>query len=172
MDLSVPFSILNPPPILDSSKLKEFADNNLKFDKNGRKFSKPLENTVGKGEIYLQQCFQKTCAANTKKTGLVRDRVNEKFKSDENIFRNFIECHMMTQTKPGRATAPPCIFFYNNYARSENSSLGEIVCWCFHQIILPFIDPEKKAFENMVGKDDNAGNQQFLLYPLKENGII
>ena len=37
--------------ILDSSKLKEFADANFKFDENGRKFSKRVENTVGKGEI-------------------------------------------------------------------------------------------------------------------------
>ena len=36
-------------PITDSSKLKEFADNNFKFDENGRKFSKSVENTVGKG---------------------------------------------------------------------------------------------------------------------------
>ena len=34
--------------ILDSSKLKEFADDNFKFDENGRKFLKPVENTVGK----------------------------------------------------------------------------------------------------------------------------
>ena len=40
------------------------------FDKNGRKLSKRVENTVGKGEIacYEQfllflQCFQKTCPA-------------------------------------------------------------------------------------------------------------
>ena len=37
--------------ILDSSKLKEFADNDFKFDENGRKLSKQVENTVGKGEI-------------------------------------------------------------------------------------------------------------------------
>ena len=37
--------------ILDSSKLKKFADDNFKFDKNGRKLSKQVENTVGKGEI-------------------------------------------------------------------------------------------------------------------------
>ena len=54
--------------ILDSSKLKEFADNNFKFDGNGRKLSKQVENIVGKGEIahYEQflifpQCFQKAC---------------------------------------------------------------------------------------------------------------
>ena len=37
--------------ILDSSKMKAFADDNFKFDENGRKLSKPVENTVGKGEI-------------------------------------------------------------------------------------------------------------------------
>ena len=37
--------------ISDASKLKEFADDNFKFDENDRKFSKPVENTVGKGEI-------------------------------------------------------------------------------------------------------------------------
>ena len=34
--------------ILNSSKLKEFADDNFKFDENGRKLSKWEENTVGK----------------------------------------------------------------------------------------------------------------------------
>ena len=54
--------------ILDSSKLEEFAYDNFKFDENGRKLSKQVENTVGKGEIacYEQfilfpQCFQKAC---------------------------------------------------------------------------------------------------------------
>ena len=58
--------------ILDSSKLKEFEDDNFTFDESGRKFSKWVENTVGKGEIarYEQfipfpQCFQKTCTADT-----------------------------------------------------------------------------------------------------------
>ena len=36
---------------LASSKLKEFADINFKFDENGGKFSEKIENTVGKGEI-------------------------------------------------------------------------------------------------------------------------
>ena len=41
---------------LPSSKLKEFADHPFKFDENGRKFSKRLENNVGKGEIaHLEQ---------------------------------------------------------------------------------------------------------------------
>ena len=50
----------------------KFADDNFEFDENGRKFSKRVENTVGKGEIarYEQfllfpQYFQKTCPADT-----------------------------------------------------------------------------------------------------------
>ena len=57
--------------ILDSSKLKEFADDNFRFDENGGKLSRRVENTVGKGEIacYEQfllfpQYFQMTCTAN------------------------------------------------------------------------------------------------------------
>ena len=66
---------LNPFPnnkLLDASKLKEFADDNFKLIENGRKLSKQVENTVGKGEIarYEQfllfpQCFLKTCTADT-----------------------------------------------------------------------------------------------------------
>ena len=69
--------------ILDSSKLKEFADDNFKFDDNGRESSKSVENTVGKGEIarYEQfllfpKCFQRTLSADTQKPGLVWERVN------------------------------------------------------------------------------------------------
>ena len=68
-------AIIYPFPkrqILDSSKLKEFADDNFKFDENGRKFSKRVENTVEKGEIARYEqfllfplCFQKTCIADT-----------------------------------------------------------------------------------------------------------
>ena len=39
--------------ILNSSKLKVFADNNFKLEGNGRKFSKRVENTVEKAEICL-----------------------------------------------------------------------------------------------------------------------
>ena len=51
-------------------KTHEFEEDNFKFVENGRKFSKRIDNTVGKGEIahYEQfllfpQCFQKTCTA-------------------------------------------------------------------------------------------------------------
>ena len=58
--------------ILDSSKLKVFADDKFKFDECGRKFSKRVDNTVGKGEIardeqflLFPKCFQKTWIADT-----------------------------------------------------------------------------------------------------------
>ena len=44
--------------------MKEFADDNFKFNENGRKLSKWVENTVGKGEnaryeqfLLFPQCF-------------------------------------------------------------------------------------------------------------------
>ena len=54
------------------------ADNNFKFDKNGRKLSKWDENTVGKGRIarneqffLLPQCFQKACFPGASKCVIV-----------------------------------------------------------------------------------------------------
>ena len=50
----------NPLPddkILDSSKLKDFADDNFKFDENSRKLFKPVENTLGRGEIACYEQF-------------------------------------------------------------------------------------------------------------------
>ena len=51
---------------------KQLQTDNFKFGENGRKFSIRVENTVGKGEIacyeqflLFQQCFQKTCTADT-----------------------------------------------------------------------------------------------------------
>ena len=43
--------------ISDLSKLKQFADENFKFDENGENFSNRLENTVGKGEIARYEQF-------------------------------------------------------------------------------------------------------------------
>ena len=82
-----PGVMFNPLPdnkILDSSKLKEFADNNFKFDENGRKLPKRVENTVGKGEIacYKQfllfpQCFQKACFPGASKGVIVWEWVKQ-----------------------------------------------------------------------------------------------
>ena len=37
--------------------MKDFADDNFKFDENGRKVSKRVENTEGKEEIVLYEKF-------------------------------------------------------------------------------------------------------------------
>ena len=69
--------------MLDSSKVKEFADDNFRFDENGRNFSKWVENTVGKGEIacskqflLFPQCFQKACFPGASKSVIVWEWVN------------------------------------------------------------------------------------------------
>ena len=66
--------------------MKDFADDNFKFDENGRKLFKPVENTVGKGEIarYKQfllfsQCFQKACFQGASKGVIVWEWVNSSF---------------------------------------------------------------------------------------------
>ena len=52
--------------------MKKFADDNFRFDNNGRKYSKQVENAVRKGEIarieqflLFPHCFQKSCTAHT-----------------------------------------------------------------------------------------------------------
>ena len=62
---------------------EEFADDNFKFDQNGRKLSIRVESTVGKGEIarYKQfllfpRCFQKTCFPGVSKGVIVREWVD------------------------------------------------------------------------------------------------
>ena len=58
--MNIGLACFNPLPdnkFLDSSKLKEFADDNFKFDENGRKLSKRVENTVGKGDIVRYEQF-------------------------------------------------------------------------------------------------------------------
>ena len=45
--------------ILDPSKLKEFADDDFKFEEIDKNFSKCLENTVGKEEIACYSVFRR-----------------------------------------------------------------------------------------------------------------
>ena len=65
------------------SKLEQSAEDNFEFDDNTSKFSKRVENTVGKGEIarYEQfllfpQCFQKACFPGVSKGVIVWEWVN------------------------------------------------------------------------------------------------
>ena len=88
LDYKVLFLPITRRQISDPSKLKEFADNNFKFDDNGRKLSKWVKNTVGKGEIarYKQfllfpQCFQKACFPGVSNCVLVWEWVNNREKN-------------------------------------------------------------------------------------------
>ena len=63
--------------------MKEFADDNFKLDENGRKLSKRVENTMGKGQIALYEqfllfprCFQKVCFPEASKDVIVWEWVN------------------------------------------------------------------------------------------------
>ena len=69
--------------ILDSSKLKEFANDNFKFVENGRKLSKQVGNTMGKGEIahyerflIFPRCFRQSCTVDSKNQGLFGKGLN------------------------------------------------------------------------------------------------
>ena len=70
--------------ILDRSKLKEIEDDIFKFDENSTKFSKRVENTVGKGEIarseqllLFPQCFLKACFLEASKGVIVWEWVKK-----------------------------------------------------------------------------------------------
>ena len=61
----------------------DFTDDNFIFDENGRKLSRQVENTVGKGEIaryepflLFPQCFQKACSPRASKGVIVWEWVN------------------------------------------------------------------------------------------------
>ena len=106
--------------ILDSSKLKEFADDNFKFDENGRKLSKWVENTVGKGEIarneqflLFPQCFQKACFPGASKgvtvwewvkrhptTVGLKDRLPQKLQSKSSFSEEIVQiCSFINKPK-------------------------------------------------------------------------
>ena len=82
--------------ISDSSKLKEFADDNFIFDENGSKLSKQVENIVRKEKLLIMsnfsfshsvlfpQCFQKACFPGASKEwewvnwNIVENTINDK----------------------------------------------------------------------------------------------
>ena len=82
--------------ILDWSKLKQSADDNFEFDENSKMFSKPVENTGGKGEIaryeqflLFSQCFQKACFPGASKGVIELEWVKVlRYRCIENIVEN------------------------------------------------------------------------------------
>ena len=91
--------------ILDSSKLKDFANDNFKFDENSRKLFKPVENTVGKGEIarYKQfllfaQCSLKAYFPGASKGVIVWEWINHDHLCCNTYYRNVRKCNKMQIT--------------------------------------------------------------------------
>ena len=63
------------------SQLKDFTDDNFKFDENGRKLSKRVESTAGKGEIAISPfptVFSKGLFPRASKGVIVWEWVNKK----------------------------------------------------------------------------------------------
>ena len=99
--------------------MKEFADDNFKFDKNGRKLSKQVENTVGKGEIarYEQfllfpQCFQKAFSPGRQKVSLCgnglkhRPLTRTKFGSHSSYVKHQEDFERLHHMKPCKTCKP------------------------------------------------------------------
>ena len=63
--------------IFYSSKLKEFADDNSKFDENDRQFSKRVKNTY-KQFLLFPLCFQRVIRQTCKKQGLFSGKQSPK----------------------------------------------------------------------------------------------
>ena len=79
---------------IDSSKAKVFADDNFIYDNNGGKFSERVKDNAGKGQIacykkflLFPRCFLNICTADTKKKGLVWERVSFLFERVESMVR-------------------------------------------------------------------------------------
>ena len=82
--------------ILNSTKLKQSADDNFNVDENSIKFSKRVENTVGKGEIARYEqfllfplCFQKVCFPRASKVVIVWNGLKDVTNQNPTICRNY-----------------------------------------------------------------------------------
>ena len=140
--------------ILDRPKLKQSADDNFKFGENSRKFSKQVENTVGKGEIagYKQfllfpQCFQKACFPGASKGVIVREWVKRQ------------DCVV-------KSNAVICERSYIKVIKVQIASNSK-QWWCLTSFpIKPFLFTcmQRKSLENTTRKGEIDCNKQFLLF--------
>ena len=114
---------------------QKFTDDNFKFGESSRKFSKRVENAVGKGQIahneqflVFPQCFQRLILQTRKNQGL---------------FGKGSTLYQMT------------IFFLLNKLKAltdDKSSIGKIIIFNLDRV------------EKIVGKGENAVYQHFLLF--------
>ena len=127
--------------------MKEFADENYKLHKNGRKLSKWVENTVAKGEIarYEQfllfpQCFQKDCFPGASKGVIVWEWVKTFGGSFHTVLKPLLKDKILDLSKL-KAFADNNL----NVNQKLKVALGRI--------------------ENIKGKGENADYQLFLHFP-------
>ena len=142
------FNSLPDNKILERSNLKQSADDNFEFDENSRKFTKRVENTVGKGEIarheqflLFPQCFEKACFLEASKGVIVWEWVKLETYNSKYIIL-FINSLLVDKF----------IHFISMIAFVDNK--------------LSVAQKKNSVFEavgNIVGKRENAGYQPFLL---------
>ena len=141
--------------IFDSSKLKEFADDSFKFNENGRKLSKWVENTVGKGEIahYKQyllfpQCFQKACFRGASKGVIVWEWINKVLNTGAYLVEG-------PRTRSCIFVKQRLYIWYSIILYSLTLSQTNL---CFYVSVVQVF------LLNTVGTGEIAGNEQFLLF--------
>ena len=97
--------------------MKEFADDKYKFEENGRKLSKLVENTVEKGEIARYEwfllfplCFQKACFPGASKGVIVWEWVNAIDIANCQFFTTMPELWQYFDIFSGNSQAHKCVF--------------------------------------------------------------
>ena len=147
--------------------MKDFADDNFKFYENGRKLSKWVENTVGKGEIarYEQfllfpQCFQKALQTTVFSKGFADD--NFKF------YENGIKLSKWVENTVGKeeiARYEQFLLFPQCFQKALQTT---VFSKGFADDNFKFYENGRKLskwVENTVRKGEIARYEQFLLFP-------
>ena len=126
--------------ILDSSKLKEFANNNFKSDEKSWKVLQRVESlTRGKGEIsLLEQFLHFQC--------FLKDLYCRHVKSRACLEKGYVLTFSCSLTIEFHRR----IFLIFSPSTTQSRLLS--LFW-------------KRPSKNIAGKGENAGNQQFLLFP-------
>ena len=159
--------------ILDSSELKEFADDNFKFDKNRRKFSKQIENTVGKREIacykqfsFSHSVFKRLVSQGRQKVSLCGNGLNQTIGSLNKIQKEGFGKKLTRENhcEKRRSCFPQCFLpIWRTFCRFHQISVWTSLVFChieksspFSKQALVFMCLDYASFENTVEKGEIA----------------
>ena len=152
---------------LEMGSADEFADDIFKSDENGRKLSKQVEYTVGKGEIarYEQfllfpQCFQKACFPEVSKGVIVREWVNWGYSSTPNNRQVFLKQGYAAFNSVSVKTEFTSSFIKQHLPNLTANTLKTTI----YKIVSQTLKFVLRKVENIVRKRQNAGNSIFLLF--------